>query len=187
MPSKGFTLVDLMISITIAFILISIALPNLQALIVRNRLSNITNTFMGALNYVRTEAIRRGQSVTLCKSNDGHACTLGGNRWEMGWIAFVDADRDGRRDISGSIEPLLRAWAPLPEGYSLRPNQNFGNFLRYNPRGEANNIGTFAVCYRNQRIGARAIVITRQRPRLGADSNRNHIPESSSGDIASCF
>jgi type IV fimbrial biogenesis protein FimT len=99
----------------------------------------------------------------------------------------VDCDGDGTQD-KDSCEETLRTWPALPEGYTLRPNNNFDNYLRYDPQGAANNIGTFALCYQEKREGAKAIVITRLRPRLGIDSNGNQIPETDSGDdIASCF
>ncbi|MCX7607927.1 MAG: GspH/FimT family protein [Anaerolineales bacterium] len=148
-----------------------------------NRLTSATNEFMAALNFARSEAIKRGQSVTLCKSSTGTSCTASSN-WEQGWIAFVDANANGSLD---SGETVLRVWPALPAKYSLRPNNNFNNYLRYDPRGAANNLGTFAICYNNQKVGAKAIVITRLRPRLGLDSNGNKIPENDSGDITSCF
>ncbi len=186
--SQGVTLIELMVVLAIAAIMLTVAVPSLRESFTRNRLTNQANTFMAALNLARTEAIRRGQSVTLCKSSDGNSCQTTGKNWEIGWIAFVDTDKNGTRNTgSGSTETLLRAWPALPSGYSLRPNANFDNFLRYNPRGEANNQGTFAICYNNQRVDAKAIVITRLRPRLGHDRNGNRIPENDAGDISSCF
>lgn len=186
--SQGVTLIELMVTVAVAVILMTVAIPSFRDTIIRNRLTNAANTFMGALNYARTEAIRRNQNITLCKSSDGNACLTTGKNWETGWIAFIDTNRDGTRETGSSTnETLLRVWPALPSGYSLRPNANFDNFLRYNPRGEANNIGTFAICHQNQRVGAKAIVITRTRPRLGHDSNNNRIPENDAGDIASCF
>ncbi|QIK36822.1 prepilin-type N-terminal cleavage/methylation domain-containing protein [Caldichromatium japonicum] len=186
--ARGVTLIELLVTVAIAVILMTAVVPSFRDTFIRNRLTNITNTFMGALTYARTEAIRRGQSITLCKSSDGNACTSSGKNWEIGWIAFIDSDRNGTRDTaSSSTETVLRIWPSLPTGYTLRPNANFDNFLRYNPRGEANNLGTFAICHQNQLVGAKAIVIDRPRPRLGHDSDNNRIPEDYSGDIASCF
>jgi type IV fimbrial biogenesis protein FimT len=147
---------------------------------------------MAALNYARSEAIRRGVPVALCKSSSGTSCDTGGNKWEIGWMAFVDANKNKKWD---SGEDILRTWPALPEGYTLRPNtNNFYNYLRYNPQGAVDNNsvgGTFALCYQEKREGAKAIVIKPLRPRLGIDSDGDRIPEkdTDSGyeNIASCL
>ncbi len=181
---SGFTLVELMIALAVAAVLLGLAVPSFREMVIQNRLTSSANEFMATLNFARSEAIRRGQSVWLCKSLDGATCQVGGNKWETGWLVFLDKNGDEKWTTGDEV---LRVWPALPQGFTLRPNNNFDNYLRYTARGEANNLGTFAICYNNQRIGAKAIVITRLRPRLGLDTNGNRIPESDSGDIASCF
>jgi len=174
----GVTLIELLVVIALASLLAGIAVPSFNDTIRRNRLDTAANTFLNALNYARTEAIRRNTYVTLRKS---------GAQWENGYRAFVDSDGDGKIDIG---EVMIRTWQGLPAGYTLRSNQaNFTNFVRYNARGEVDNNAIsahFIVCYNNQRQGARAVILTRMRPVLAADTNRNGVPESDSADIASC-
>jgi type IV fimbrial biogenesis protein FimT len=185
---RGFTLVELMVTVAVAAVVLALAVPSFQTTLRNHRLTTYANEFIAALNLARTEAIRRGQRVVLCKSANGSSCQTGGNNWEIGWIAFVDLDRNGNNENTRqATEPILRVWPALPAGFTLRPNNNFGNYLRYGPDGSANNIGTFALCYHNNRVDAKAIVITRLRPRLGQDTNGNRIPENDSGDITSCF
>lgn len=180
---SGFTLIELMVTLGVALILMTIAVPTFRDLVIRNRLTVYTNDLIGAINYARSEAIKRGQSVTLCKSSSGTDCTTTGSQWENGWIVFVDADADGSLDAG---ETLLRVWPALPSPYTLRPNNNFTNRLRYDERGAANNIGSFAVCHNSTESGGKAIVITRLRPRLGVDSDHDDIPETDAGNIRSC-
>lgn len=182
-PARGVTLIELLVTLAVAVILMTIAVPSFQDAIVRNRLTTSTNDFVGTINYARAEAIKRGQSVTICKSSTGSACTTTGSQWENGWIVFVDADADGSLD---SGETIIRTWPALPSLYTLRPNNNFTNFLRYDGRGAANNIGSFAICHNSTESGAKVIVITRLRPRQGIDSNNDGIPETDSGNITNC-
>lgn len=184
MKPNGFTLTELMITLAVAAILAGVAVLSFRETVIQNHLTSAANEFMAALAYARSEAVRRGVSVILCKTDTFSACTEGGKKWEVGWMAFLDKDKNGRWT---SGDEILRIWPALPADYTLRPNNNFDDYLRYNPKGEANNLGTFALCYANQKVGARAIVITRLRPRLGLDQNGNRIPENDSGDIASCF
>lgn len=174
----GLTLIELLVVLSIAVILMAIAAPSFNETLRRNRIETAANSLLSALNFARTEAIRRGVSVTVRKN---------GTQWEEGYFAFVDTNGNGSQDTG---EALLRRWDALPAGYTLRTNSsNFANYILYNPRGEiANNStgGYFIVCFNGQLNGAKAIVLTPVRAVLAGDLNGNGIPESDSGDIASC-
>jgi len=188
---SGFTLIELMITVSVAAILLSVAAPSFRDTVVRNRLTTATNEFMATINYARSEAIKSGKSVTICKSSSGTGCTTTDSEWENGWIAFLDDNANGTLNTG---ETLLRVWSAMPTGYTLRTNStNFTNFMRYSPLGAvANNSvgGTFAICYNNQTTDAKTIAITQLRPRLGVDTNGDRIPEKdnngASTNISSC-
>jgi len=178
----GFTIIELMMTLAVAAILITIAIPSFRSMIISNNIITHTNEFVGTISYARSEAIRRGKSVTICKSSSGTAClTGGGTYWDSGWIAHIDLDSDGTVDAN----EVLRVWPKLPDTYTLRSSE-FTDLLRYNPLGTANNSGSFAICHNSSEQGAKAIIITPMRPRLGEDSDNNQIPENDSGEINSC-
>jgi len=180
---NGVTLIELMVTLSVAAILMSLAIPSFREAIISNRLTTINNEFIGAINFVRSEAIKSGQSVTLCKSTTGNDCsTVNTTFWENGWIAFVDLDADGTLDTG---ETLLKVWPTLPSGYTLR-SATFNDFLRYNSQGATTGTGSFAVCQNSEETGAKAVIITRVRPRLGTDSNNDQIPNTDSANISSC-
>lgn len=120
---RGFTLIELMITIAVLSILLGIAVPGFQATIQNNRSTTLANELITALNLAKSEAVRRGTDVTACASNDGATCS--GN-WTDGWIVSV---------VGG---PLLRAWAsPRPgavigaaaTGVTFRPLGNSTGLL----------------------------------------------------------
>lgn len=88
----GFTLVELMITLVVAAILLTVAVPNFQAFILNNRMTSYANDMMTTLSYVRSEAVKRAANVTVCASSDGATCT--GGDWEDGWVV---------RDAAGNV------------------------------------------------------------------------------------
>ena len=118
--SYGFTLIELLVAIAIAAILIALAAPSFKQLIQSNSMSSTVNTFLADMRYTRSEAIRRGGSVVMCRSNAPEAASPacnnlsgpGGNGWVSGWIIFYDQDGDGTR-AAASTDPVLRVQAPI--------------------------------------------------------------------------
>lgn len=112
MPNKhsGFTLIELLVTIAIVGILMSVAIPNFQMFILNARMSTQANDFMTAIGMARSEAIKRGTRVSICRSSDNAFCAASGT-WAQGWIVFTDATGTvGTRDGTDSV---LQAHGPL--------------------------------------------------------------------------
>ncbi len=88
--SAGFTLLELMLTIGIAGILLTIGIPSFKYVMTANRASAEINGLLGDMQFARGEAIREGQPVSICASSDGATC-LGTTTWESGWIVFSGA------------------------------------------------------------------------------------------------
>lgn len=76
LPNKGFTLVELIITLTIAGILAAVALPAFQDFIRNERVKSASFDLMTALTFARSEAIKRNTSVDMIPSGSG---------WKGGW------------------------------------------------------------------------------------------------------
>ena len=103
----GFTLVELIITLTIAGILVALAGPAMQSFILDQRLTTQANDFIADLNLSRSEAIRRASNVVICKqggSVSSPACSTSA-AWGAGWVVFADADSNG---ALASNESVLR-------------------------------------------------------------------------------
>ena len=85
--SRGFTLIELMVTLSVLAIVLSLAAPSFASLLASNRMSTQTNEFMVALNLARSEAVRRAQPVTLLATN--------ANNYSKGWTVFPDLNGDG--------------------------------------------------------------------------------------------
>ncbi|MEY4588098.1 MAG: hypothetical protein RL497_174 [Pseudomonadota bacterium] len=91
--TQGFTLIEMMVAITIAGILLAVAVPSFKDFITRNAVENLQSRFASALNAARAEAAARNVVVSLCGSSDGLACAA--NQWTAGWIVFIDTNANG--------------------------------------------------------------------------------------------
>lgn len=87
---RGFTLVELMVTLVVAAILVSMAVPSFTRMLATDRLSNQSNELIAALNGAKSEALRRGQAVSVRARDDGNP-----NDFHRGWSSFTDADADG--------------------------------------------------------------------------------------------
>lgn len=141
---KGFSLLELIITLAIAAIVIGIAAPGFSSMIQDNRLSSQSLDFVSALNLARSEAIKRRARVVLCKSADGQDCADAGN-WEQGWIVFVDDNGNNQRDDDDD-ETILRVHGPLGGGNTLVGNNSVSNALAYLPDGRSTAWGTLSLC-----------------------------------------
>ncbi|ROO25509.1 GspH/FimT family pseudopilin [Salinisphaera orenii] len=131
--SRGFTLLELVVALTVAAILVAVAIPSYQSLIERNTLAATVNDLVGDLNYARSEAVTRGRNVYLCSSRDQNSCTSDGN-WSDGWILFVTSDRDPA-DPSESIDQYLRVHNGADSAVAIETEDN--GPLRFNSNGFA--------------------------------------------------
>lgn len=152
-PTSGFTILELMIAISIAGILMAIAIPNFSDMIRNNRLTTYTNELVTSLNIARSEAVKRGGSVTVGKIGGA-----GGAYWNNGWQVFVDTNADGVLDAD---EEVLKIFDKLPDSFTLvghnftgfvtkAGNSDFVNFVRYQADGTIGNTsssrGSFILC-----------------------------------------
>jgi type IV fimbrial biogenesis protein FimT len=126
---RGFTLIELMLTITILAVLLGLAVPTFRDVIRNNRITAQTNEFVSALNYARSEALKRSNTVTACASADGATCA-NVNDWSTGWIVFADVNANGLVD---GAETSMQSWPSTDAGLTL--NSTNRAFVRYNASG----------------------------------------------------
>lgn len=141
--NHGFTLMELLVTMAVAAILLAIAVPNYQTFVLNSRMTGQSNDFLSALQLARSEAVKRGTRVSVCKSADSAACTAGGT-WAQGWIVFEDGGVQGTLD---GADTLLRAFPALSGNDTLVGNASVVNFVSYQASGAtAGTIGTVSLC-----------------------------------------
>ncbi|MBU8976442.1 MULTISPECIES: GspH/FimT family pseudopilin [unclassified Lysobacter] len=99
--SRGFTLVELMITIAVLAVGSMLAYPSFSNVIKSNRVATSTNSLIAAFNLARSEAIRSNRGAGVCPSKAGTACE--GSDWSTGFIAFTDQDGSGGWSAGDSV------------------------------------------------------------------------------------
>jgi type IV fimbrial biogenesis protein FimT len=154
---RGLNLIELVVAVAVLAILASIGLPAFQGLIQATRLASQSSGLHGDLSYARSEAVKRGQRVTVCPSNDNSNCS-GVTTWETGRIIFADADADSVRDAG---EVILRTAPPPGGGITLRTANRTA--IRFDSQGYSVGMNdTFRICLGADTATARSLVVNNQ-------------------------
>lgn len=90
---RGFTMIELMLAVGILAILLALSVPSIRTISANNQIAVANNSIVTGFNLARSEAVSRGNSVSICPSENGTACEDG--KWETGWIVFDNADGNG--------------------------------------------------------------------------------------------
>lgn len=106
--SKGFTLIEALITVVIFALLAGWGVPQMQRLVSSNRVATTTNEMISALNLARIEALKNGRGTGVCASSNGTSCT---GSWANGFLVWSDSDENG--SLNGG-EKVLRVGGGQP-------------------------------------------------------------------------
>lgn len=119
----GVTLIELLAVIAIAAILMAIGVPSYRYIQNASRVDSEANGLLNDLEFARAEAIKEGQTVTVCVSTDGATCNTATTAWQNGWIVFSDVNDDQSVDTGDTI---LRVARPFTGTDSFDSNPALG-------------------------------------------------------------
>lgn len=179
----GFTVPELVITIGVAAIILSTAVPGISNTIKNNRLATHLNSVVADLYLARSEAAKRDVRVILCRSADPNRSTpsCGGTEknWTSGYIIFADNGNYANNVYNEGTDILLRRGQAAASGVNLRTNWTWNNNLEFNPNGSTNEDGSTAmmsICDDRGTTNGRQI-------RVGP----NGLPKLHTVDIPSCY
>ena len=142
----GFTLIELMVTLAVAAILLTIAVPNMRTFIQNGHLNTQINDLIGDLSLARSEAIKRRTNVGICKSVNGIACAGGGD-WRDGRAIFVDLNNNSTWEAGETILRFREGLASAAD--TLTTNQPDPIIFRPNGASSVSlggPVGTFTFC-----------------------------------------
>jgi type IV fimbrial biogenesis protein FimT len=139
----GFTLIELIVTMAIAAIILTIGVPAFRDMILNNTRVALVNEVVGALSLARSEAAKSGLRATICRSVDGATCaTDTPGVWENGWIIYVDRNQDNALSSGEAI----KVQGSIPQGFTLRGTGSFSQTISYSSNGVSSGTGIFQLC-----------------------------------------
>lgn len=128
---KAFSLVELLVVLTLLSIVISLAMPHLRSVVEKNRDDALRNLLLSHLSHTRMQAVTSDRSHILCGSSNGVSCN---GDWNSNWLLLTAADNSPLRQHQPNSTKKL-CWS--------RP----GNAITYRPNGTSpTSNGRFALC-----------------------------------------
>ena len=142
LEQRGFTLLELMITVAIVAILSAAAIPSFSEIMMKSRLTNQARDLMAGSLMARSEAIKRNQTVTLCASSNGISCT---GTWINGWIVIA-ADNT-----------VVHSHKPAPTGFLINSALTS---ITFSGSGLGATMATLTICKATPVVGSEERVVT---------------------------
>lgn len=134
--ARGFSLIELMVTVGVVAILAAIATPNLRAVIANNRLRAQTEELIASLQMARSEAVRRNARIDVCRTTNGTTCAGAVGAWNN-WLVLDTQPRAGG-ETSGVIASATTNPAVAISGSASR--------VSFSPTGMVAAASTLTVC-----------------------------------------
>jgi len=140
---SGFTIIELMVTLAVAVIVLTIAVPSFTAFVSGNRISSQANQFVAAMNFARSEAIKRKVNIDVAATDSGTAT----DEWGAGWTVTINGGA------------TLKAFPPLEGSSTLNSNGGVDTF-QYQPNGNVTATDTLELCDDRTGETGRQITVT---------------------------
>lgn len=140
---RGFTMVELMVTLAVLAILLGIAVPSMTQFSFSSKLRSYSNELVASALLARSEAIKRNQTVTLCVSSNGTSCASGS--WESGWIV---------RTSGGDV---IHRQQPITDGFKVISSVDA---ITFTATGVGSTQATLKVCRATPSLGDQESEVT---------------------------
>jgi type IV fimbrial biogenesis protein FimT len=158
MRTRGFTLLEMLCVLSIAAVLVALAVPSWRRPLGTAAVRTAASQALSGLALARRTALATGRAVTLCLTVDQARCDLSGREWML--FSNVDGGSLGRREAG---EILLRRW-PLPRQVQVSGSRPYAWYL---PQPRAAATLTLDFCHPGAPSVRRSVVVSQTgRPRI---------------------
>jgi len=179
---KGFTLIELVVTVSILSILAAIAVPNFNEFVIKMRVDNEISQLYRMLLITRNAAINSGHKTILCPLNKSLKCTT---QWQNELSVFIDVNNNKMLDTN---EKISRVRGAITTGDKLVYGK-YRKMITFKPTGQLSGLanGTFRYCPQGYKNNARGIVVARSgRVYQSSDIDNDGIDENRGNKEIEC-
>jgi len=177
--SSGFTLVELLVGITILGIITALALPNFSSFIVSTRVDNEISELNRLILTARNIAVNGGNNVIICPITT--KCTTD---WHKKISVFVDNNNDGDYDAADTI---IKVKEPIQAGDKLQYDKKSLTYTATGRLSGAVSSTPFSYCPKDHSDKARGIVVSMSgRSYVTSDSDNDNKDEDRNNNEITC-
>ncbi|MCG7201292.1 GspH/FimT family pseudopilin [Marinobacter pelagius] len=179
---SGFTLVELLVTLTIVAVIASITVPSMDNFIRQSNRHAAVSDMIGLINLARNTAIMEQQTVTLCPLDENGEC---GHDWSGTITVFRDPESD---KILNDATEVIRV-AQSHKGGDWIANTASRPYFRFMPTGIANYaIGNMVWCPSSREMNSAAQLVVNRggRVRVSEDNDGDGVPEDNKGHPITC-
>ncbi len=176
---NGVTLMELMITMAILGIVITIVVPSAQSILIQNRIVGEINEVSAVVQFARATAIDEQTDTIVCPSTNFSTCT---ENWDNPKMVFADLDGDGERSDD---EELLVGTSAISSANDLSGPDSP---IRFQANGAVSSPSSLVLCHKDKEDKyARAITVSLQgRVRSSQDTDGDSVYEDNSGNALDC-
>jgi type IV fimbrial biogenesis protein FimT len=189
----GYTLLELMVVLSIVAILAFMVVPGVQDTLRRNAKDSSMLNLMSAIALARSEAVTQSRTVSICRSTNQATCEItAGEDWSAGWLVFSDASIAGTVDGTDTLLQSGKATNALSiVTLNTALNADFpADFLQFDEDGFLNNSTTGAYLKfcdsGNDAVDARAIWLSNTGRVVLSTADADGVHNDLAGDDLTC-
>lgn len=177
--ARGLTLLEMLITLAISAILLTVVAPNVQSILQSNRVTADINNISAIAQQARFSAINEQQTIRLCPSRNYSSCTT---NWADAKMVFADTNGNGDREDS---EPLIATTDPLSKTNTI---SGIEGALTFEDNGGISSAAVITICPNGgEASDASALLLSLYgRISVANDSNNDGVKEDSNGTALSC-
>lgn len=130
--SKAFTLLELMVTVAIASIVMTMGVPGFSQVIKNSRLTTDANAMIASFNFARSEAVKRQREIYVRRKGSSS------ENWDSGWDIFID--ENSNQTFNDGTDELLKTFSSSKN--TVRAGEIYDDWIAFKPSGVIDSSGT---------------------------------------------